>query len=118
MSLVFHTWLEVGIVAFSAAPVLLLFSWCFSGSNKPAEVYDTQPDDDRLHQFRLEQFRRDLQRAQTDDEASDAIDWARYALGLGVQEIQDVLDEVKPLGSPDQKAALAVRAMFQLEHGY
>lgn len=106
-----------GMILVSAfAPVAIVLAQCAVTPlrDKPGEIYDTGPTNYELDAMKREQFRKMLRGAQHDDEASDAIDWAFYVLRIGKAEIEEILDEVQPLGSPDQKAALAVRREYQL----
>lgn len=108
------------------ASVLLLMYWAYGSprGTKPDGGYDHEPrgrGDERLgcvdrnsreHLMRREQFRIMLSRSNNDDEVADAIDWAYYVLRLSDDEINGLLDAVRPLNDPHDQAALAVRRMY------
>ena len=105
-------WVTGPVCAFCFCSVLLLMYWAYGG--KPDESYDAEPPleqghEVRLHAYRREEFRRMLERAQTDDERCDAIDWARVGFRLSSREIEEILDQVRPLTDLHCQAAFAVR---------
>lgn len=118
----FNLFFDCFLAAIPVCAVLAFGFFCHAGQPKPTEVYDTGPDErkkqEQRRQFSLASFRQHLRNAQTDDDVMVAIEWAQYSLQLSPQDIESTLDEIKPLGSQDQKAALKVRRSFQLGHAY
>lgn len=104
--------------------VALLCYWAFKPSGKPARDYDCDPlnrcatrlypvdRDGPEHVMRRQQYRTMLKRARNDDEVADAIEWAYWVLRLSDDEVNEILDEARPLADPHDQAALAVRRMY------